>query len=86
MEYLKNIPDPRINRTKEHVLVVLLVIFVCTLLCGCESFDDMEDIGRAKPEWFATFLRLPNGLPSHDTFTRLFARLDSMAFRECFMR
>ena len=46
----------------------------------------MEDFGKAKRGWFSTFLRLPNGIPSHDTFTRLFARLDPVAFRECFMR
>jgi hypothetical protein len=46
----------------------------------------MEDFGKAKREWFATFLRLPNGIPSHDTFNRLFARLDPVSFRECLMR
>lgn len=46
----------------------------------------MEDFGKAKKDWFATFLRLPNGIPSHDTFNRLFARLDPVPFRECFMR
>ena len=86
MDHLKELPDPRINRTKDHELVDLLVIAICTLLCGGESFYDMEDFGKAKQEWFATFLRLPNGIPSHDTFNRLFARLDPVSFRECFMR
>jgi predicted transposase YbfD/YdcC len=86
MEHLKGLPDPRINRTKDHELVDLLVIAICTLLCGGESFYDMEDFGKAKRDWFATFLRLPHGIPSHDTFNRLFVRLDPVSFRECFMR
>lgn len=86
MDHLKEIPDPRIDRTRGHELVDILVIAICTLLCGGESFYDMEDFGKAKRGWFSTFLRLPNGIPSHDTFTRLFARLDPVAFRECFMR
>ncbi len=86
MDHLKEIPDPRIDRTRGHELVDILVIAICTLFCGGESFYDMEDFGKAKRGWFSTFLRLPNGIPSHDTFTRLFARLDPVAFRECFMR
>ena len=86
MDHLKEIPDPRIDRTRDHELVDILVIAICTLLCGGGSFYDMEDFGKAKRGWFSTFLRLPNGIPSHDTFTRLFARLDPVAFRECFMR
>lgn len=86
MDHLKEIPDPRLNRTKDHELVDILVISICTLLCGGESFYDMEDFGKAKKEWFATFLRLPNGIPSHDTFNRLFARIDPASFQECFMR
>jgi predicted transposase YbfD/YdcC len=86
IDHLKDLPDPRVNRTRDHELVDILIIAICTLLCGGESFYDMEDFGKAKREWFATFLRLPNGIPSHDTFTRLFARLDPASFRECFMR
>ncbi len=86
MDHFKELPDPRINRTKHHELCDILVIAICTLLCGGTSFYDMEDFGKAKKEWFATFLRLPNGIPSHDTFTRLFAALDPVSFRECFMR
>ena len=86
MEHFKELPDPRINRTKDHELVDLLVNAICTLLCGGESFYDMEDLGKAKREWFSTFLLLPNGIPNHDTFNRLFARLDPVSFGECFIR
>jgi predicted transposase YbfD/YdcC len=67
-------------------LIDILVIAVCTLLCGGETFNDMEDFGRAKQDWFKTFLGLRNGIPSHDTFNRLFAALDPKAFLDCFLR
>jgi hypothetical protein len=60
MGHLKELPDPRINRTKNHELVALLVIAIRTLLCGGESFDGMEDFGKAKREWFSSLLRLLN--------------------------
>ena len=80
------LPDPRVNRTKEHDLIDMLVIAIGTLLCGGESFNDMEDYGHAKHDWFKTFLTLRNGIPSHDTFNRLFAALDPQQFLECFLR
>ncbi len=86
IEHFQNLPDPRINRTKDHDLIDLLVIAVCTLLCAGESFNDMEDFGHAKHDWFKTFLHLRNGIPSHDTFNRLFAALAPAAFLECFVR
>lgn len=83
--HFRNLPDPRVNRTRDHDLIDLLVIAICTLLCGGESFNDMEDFGHAKHDWFKTFLTLRNGIPSHDTFNRLFAALDPKAFGQCFI-
>ena len=81
---MAELPDPRHERTREHELGDLLAIAVCTLLVGGESFYDMEDFGHAREDWLRTFLRLPGGIPSHDTFNRLFQALDPAAFAEAF--
>lgn len=73
------------DRTRRHELIDILVIAICTLLCGGEGFNDMEDFGRAKEEWFRTFLKLPNGIPTHDTFNRVLSALDPARFLDCFL-
>lgn len=86
LDHFGGLPDPRIQRTRRHELADILVIAICTLLCGGESFNDMEDFGLAKEDWFRTFLALPHGIPAHDTFNRVFSALKPSTFLECFMR
>jgi predicted transposase YbfD/YdcC len=84
-EHFGNITDPRIERTRLHKLIDILVIAICGAICSCDSWEDVEEFGKAKQEWFETFLELPNGIPSHDTFNRVFARIDPIEFRTCFI-
>jgi predicted transposase YbfD/YdcC len=83
---LQGIEDPRVERTRAHNLLDILVIGVCCLICGGEGFTDMETFGKAQYEWLRRFLELPNGIPSHDTFNRVFSAIKPEAFLECFVQ
>lgn len=78
--------DPRINRTKRHALLDLVTIALCAVICGAESWVEVADWGEAKREWLSAWLELPNGIPSHDTFGRVFGRLDPAQFEAGFLR
>ena len=75
--------DPRIERSRVHRLVDSVTITLCAVLCGADDWVGMETFGRAKAGWLGGFLELPGGIPSHDTFGRVFARLDPVAFGRC---
>lgn len=79
------VPDPRMDRNKAHQLVDMLTIAVCAVVCGADTRVDIELFGNAKLAWFRTFLALPNGIPSHDTFGRVCARIDPRRFQDCFL-
>ena len=81
-----DLTDPRIDRTKLHKLLDILVIAICAIIAGADNWEDVEEFGKARIEWFQSFLELPNSIPSHDTFTRVFARLDPEQFQACFLR
>ena len=66
--HFQTLEDSRIERTKKHLLLDILVIAMCTLLAGGEGFQNMELFGKSKRAWLQTFLALPYGIPSHDTF------------------
>ena len=82
-EYFEELEDPRVGRAKRHELLDIVVIAVCGIICSADTWVDIEEFGKAKEEWFRTFLDLPNGIPSHDTFGRVFARLDPEQLQRC---
>lgn len=82
--HFSTIPDYRENHNKRHILVEILVMAVCGAICGANAFTEIAVIANAKKAWFETFLTLPAGIPSHDTFNRVLARINPNAFQQCF--
>lgn len=82
--HFNKVPDPRVDRTKAHKLIDLIAIAICAVICGAENWVDIELYGKSKQLWLSTFLELPNGIPSHDTFGRVFAKMDAQQFQLAF--
>lgn len=84
LEHFSELEDPRVDRTRRHELLDIIAIAICAVVCGTESWVEIEDFGEARQEWFKKFLKLPNGIPSHDTFRRVFSLLDPKKLQSCF--
>jgi thiamine kinase-like enzyme len=85
IEFFTGIEDPRIERCKEHQLEDILFITIAAVICGAETWNDIENYGKAKEKWLSKYLKLPNGIPSHDTFNRIFSALNPKQLEECFV-
>lgn len=84
-KHFAGLRDPRLNRRKRHLLADILVIAFCAVIAGANNFSQVAAFGRRRRDWLGKFLALPNGIPSHDTFERLFQRLCPDAFQRCFL-
>ena len=83
VECFGGLKDPRVERTKKHLLIDIVALALCGVISGAQSWEEVEDFGNMHKEWFANFLQLPNGIPSHDTIARVFAALEPKAVQEC---
>src|SRR5258706_5568730 len=79
------VEDPRMDRTKLHRLRDIIILAMCGVICGAEGWVEIEEFGKAKQAWFTELLQLPNGIPSHDTFGRVFALMDPKQFEASFL-
>lgn len=85
LEHFKTLEDPRAEHLLEHQLLDIIGLTICAVICGADTWVDIEQYGQSKRDWLATFLVLSNGIPSHDTIARVFSRLHSSALQDCFL-
>lgn len=85
LRYFDGLEDPRLDRTKLHALGDILFVTLCAVLCGADSWAEVELYGHSKEQWLRRFVPLANGIPSHDTFGRVFSRLDPTQLEQCFL-
>jgi len=83
--HFEDLEDPRVTRTQYHPLINVVVIGICAVICGAQHFTEMEEFGKKKRDWLARFLDLRHGIPSHDTFNGVFARLKPEQFEKCLL-
>jgi predicted transposase YbfD/YdcC len=85
LEHFEDLPDPRMTKKCDHLLIDVLMIAICATIAHADSWEEMAQFGRSRYAWLKQWLRLPNGIPSHDTFRRVFELIDPLAFERCFM-
>ncbi len=85
IDFFADIADPRVDRTKDHLLEDIIFITIAAVICGAETWNDIQNYGKSKEGWLKGFLQLPNGIPSHDTFNRVFSALDPEKLEHCFL-
>src|SRR5262245_48164583 len=83
-KYFRRLKDPRRQHRRKHPLQAIVVIALCAVIAGAQDWQEIETFGRRRCRWLKRFLDLPNGIPSHDTFERVFERLNPQAFQACF--
>lgn len=83
LTFFEELPDPRLDRGQNHLLIDMVALALCGTICGADTWADIERFSLAHQEWFEQFLELPNGVPSHDTFGRVFRCLDTAEFQAC---
>ncbi|MEJ7780193.1 MAG: ISAs1 family transposase [Daejeonella sp.] len=84
LSYFSTMEDHRLDRKKKHDMLDIIAITIAAVLCGADDWYDIEDFAEIQEPWLKTFLTLENGIPSHDTFNRFFAKLDPRSFESCF--
>ena len=86
VSHFSQIPDPRVALRTQHLLIDILVMTICAVLCGAKTCTDFEDYSLGKEKWLRKFLKLPHGIPSHDTFRRVLSIVDSAAMERVFLK
>ena len=84
-EHFGKVRDPRIGNATRHKLLDIIVIAICAVICGADGWSDVALFGKSKKDWFKKFLELPKGIPSHDTFGRVFGLIDPEEFQRSFL-
>lgn len=85
IKHFQGLKDPRTGNAKQHIFIEILIIAICATICGADGWSDVELYGKNKKAWLKTFLKLPKGIPSHDTFGRVFARIKPEEFQARFL-
>jgi len=84
-QFFNKLPDPRIHRNKKHLLIDIIILSIIAVICGAESWDSIELFGKSKKEFLSKILKLPNGIPSHDTINRVFSLINATKFENLFI-